>query len=274
MRFQRIIDAVYHQPLAISLSGFETIDRILRPAIEGKRPEADLFGEDMPQMEIENGVAVIPVIGPLLQHASLLDKQCGATSYDDIQEDLEAAAARGDVRTVIFNFDSPGGQMAGGIELAEFIAEFQRETGIACYAWSGSQCFSAAYMLAVSCDQIFCSRTAMIGSIGCIIGFLDTSEAHKMAGLKPNVFTSGKYKGAGYPGTALTEDQSTNLQSLVDEAFGMFAQHVVAHRPEIEADSMQGQVMFGSVAVALGIADENVDTLEELLDFFQPEARD
>jgi len=266
MKYQRILEAIYKTPLAISSAGFETIDAILRARlVDASRPDKDFFGNPMDKMEIENGTAIIPINGPLLQHADLLDKQCGATSYEDIREDVQTASDRADVERIILNFNSPGGQAFGCLELAEFIADIQ-EQGTPCYAFTDTQCCSAAYMLASSCDQIFACRTAMVGSIGCIIAFLDMTKAMEMEGKKAEVFTSGKYKATAMPGTSVTPEQAEYLQELVNSSFALFEQHVLAHRPDIDPDALQGQLFFGLEAKAMGVIDETIDSIEDLVE--------
>ncbi len=268
MKFQHIIDALYRQPLAITEAGFQTIDALVRPIIfEGKRPETDLSGSPMPQMKIENGIAVIPIIGPLLQHASLLSKQCGATSYDDIREDLETAA-KSRVDSVIMNINSPGGQVIGCLECAEFIRDFQEETKIPVYAFTDTQMCSAAYFLASACDTIFAARSAMMGSIGVIVAFMDSSKAMDQAGLKPMIFTSGKYKATGSPGVAFTPEQIEYLESMVADGFAQFADFVSSQRPQISLDNMQGQIFWGEQALAAGLIDDTVNSIDDLGEIF------
>jgi signal peptide peptidase SppA len=271
MKFQQILAALYKTPLSITPEYFETLDAMLRPRLlKGERPTKDFWGEPLDvKMEVASGTAVIPVFGPLLNHASLLEKQCGATSYEDLRQDLQNAGNMG-VKQIVFNFDSPGGQTCGCLELAELIADFQQENGIPCYAFTDAQCCSAAYMLASSCDQIFCTRTSMVGSIGCILGFLDVSKAYEMEGLKAVIFSSGKYKATGADGTTLTEEQAIYLQGLVDSSFAQFAGHVLEHRPEMDLDLMQGQIFHGDVAAQNGVADDTCDSLEDLLEFLEP----
>jgi signal peptide peptidase SppA len=270
MKYQHIIDALYHKPLAITTAGFETIDAIARPIIfENKRPETDAFGRPMDiKMVIESGVATIPIFGPLLQHASLLAKQCGATSYDDIREDLENAAnAR--VDCAILNFNSPGGQATGCLECAEFIRDFQEETGIPVYAFTDTQMCSAAYFLASACDTIFATRTAMVGSIGVIIALMDSSKAMENEGLKPMIFSSGKFKATGAPGVAFTPEQIEYLESMVADGFAQFADFVSEQRPQVSMDSMQGQVFWGEQALTAGLVDDTVNTISDLGEFFE-----
>jgi len=270
MKYQRIIEALYRQPLAISVAGFEALDQVARPILlEGKRPDKDFFDQPMPQMEIVGDVAVIPVFGPLMQHADLIEKKCGLTSYDDIREDLETAAKRA-CNAAVLNFNSPGGQMVGCLELADFIAEFQEEAGLPVYAFTDSQMCSAAYCLAAGCDQVFATRGAMTGSIGCILGWVDVSKKMEMAGEKAVVFSSGKFKAAGTPGLPLDQEQSDYLQGLVDDAFAQFSGHVLEHRPEVNLDSMQGQIMWGEKAEEAGLVDDCVNHLSDVVDFLEP----
>lgn len=269
MKYQRIIEALYKTPLLISPAGFEIVHQVMRAhLVNAERPDKDFFGDPMAQMEIEDGVAVIPVIGPLMQHASLLDKQCGITSYDDIAEDVAMAEAREDVDCIVFNFDSPGGQVKGCFELAEQIAACEKDT----YAWTDSQCCSAAYALAAGCDKIYASRNSIVGSIGVIMSWVDDSENWKQEGYAPVIITSGKYKATGAPGTKMTADQEKYVQGLVDSSFEQFMEHVLEHRPDIDTDDMQGQIFHGIDAEKKGLVDGVYDELSDMLAELDPSA--
>ena len=267
MRLQRIASAVYSTPLFITAQGHETIDAVLRPHLtRGELPKLaagqDFFGGELPKMEIQKGVAVIPINGPLLQHAGMMDKMCGACSYDDIKADIRSAVSQG-VRGIVLNINSPGGEMTGCCEAAEFISEVSDTTPI--YAFTDSTMASAAYHLAAGCTGIFTTGSASVGSIGCIIGFMDTSKAMAAQGVKPVYITSGKYKGAGAQGTSLTEDQYAYLEGMVLEAADGFKTFVTNHRPSVDDETMQGQVFFGRVAADNGLCDAVVDELDDVV---------
>lgn len=271
MKLSHILAALYGTPLLITEAGFETIDAIVRPHLAGKdfNPPAnfqsgktDIFGNPLPEMlEVgEDGIAVINIYGPLLQHASLLDKSCGACSYQDIVESLAECADARDVEKVFLNIDSPGGQHCGMIECAERVARFALEKEI--YAFGDSLIASAAYGLAAGCTGIFGTKSGSYGSIGSIIAFLDRSKAYEEMGLKPVVLASGKFKGTGYPGTSLTPEQNDYLMALVIGAADQFKTHVLHHR-EISAEHMEGQIIDGEDAQAAGLLDEIVADLAE-----------
>ena len=78
-----------------------------------------------------------------------------------------------------------------------------------------------------------------------------------LAGVKVDVIknTGGTYKGMGYPGTALTDEQRAHLQERVDGIFSMFTDAVLAKKPKVAADSMRGQTFMGKAAKKAGLVD-------------------
>lgn len=266
MRLQRIIHAAYSTPLYITAQGHETIDAVLRPHLtRGELPrikaeDMGIFG-DAPEMDIEGGIATIPIHGPLLQHAGMLDKMCGACSYDDIKANIGQAMSQG-VKGIILDINSPGGEMTGCEETAKLIAE--ASDVIPVYAFTDSTMASAAYHLAAGATGIFVTGSSSVGSIGCIIGFLDTSKAMEAQGVKPVYITSGKFKGAGARGTSLTEDQYDYLQGMVMDAADSFKSFITEHRSGVEDETMQGQVFFGRNAAENGLVDGLVSGIDEV----------
>jgi len=272
MKFRRILEAAYQQPLLITEAGHATIDSVLRLHIaSGTVPKlgadsgTDIWGEKLPETYIVNNVAIIPVIGPLIQHASLLDKMCGATSYDWIVEQLQLVLREPEVEQVILHFDTPGGQRVGCAEAAARIREIAESSIKPIYAYTDSQMCSAGYYLAAGCNGIFVSGSSYVGSIGVLMGFIDVSEAMKQQGCKAEYIVSGKYKATASPGTSLSDDQRNYLQELVDDAFEEFAGWVSLHRPNVARESMQGQCFHGLNSVPAGLADDIQPDLETLI---------
>jgi hypothetical protein len=57
-----------------------------------RRPVVDRFGDDIPQRDIKNGTAFVPICGPIIKGATGSDKWAfGVCSPDDIAEDLDWA---------------------------------------------------------------------------------------------------------------------------------------------------------------------------------------
>jgi len=279
MKFQRIIEAVYGQPLDITVGGFESVDAVIRLHLAaGNRlgsgavqdgfevGKTDFFGTPLPdmlQVDEDSGLALIGICGPLLQHASLIEKSCGACSYQDIERALDEAMAEPSARTLLLNFDSPGGQHCGSLELAQKIARIAMAGKKQIFAFTEGTMASAAYCLAAGCNGIFSTKTASVGCIGSLIAFMDFSEAFAKQGVKAVVFASGKYKGTGLEGTSLTQEQADYLMGLVNTAAGVFKAHVREFR-QVNSDSMQGQIFFGEHCERLGLVDGVVRGLDEV----------
>lgn len=300
MKFQQIIEAVYFKPWSITDAGWRDVHRIVKPHILGEAlpstllnmvaarlpakagteataaklmaddeddcPDTDFFGEPIEKFQVTpDGLAIIPVFGPLINHASLMDRLCGACNYQQVQNDLKNALATTGIKRIILKIGSPGGMCNGMKETVNRIFQV-RESGIPIKAISDTQIGSAAYGLATACDSIEITETTMIGSIGSFCAVLDSSKAFEVAGLLVQVFKSGEMKGAGMDGTPLTAAQKKEYQGHA-EYFGEQFRDIVRSTRGIEEDMMQGQVFIGQQAVENGFADS---IIEDMADGYAP----
>ncbi len=272
MKFQNIIQEVYFGSWAITREGWGAVHAIVKSKLDGSvqmpkadaDPDMDMMGNQIPKMEVtDDGVAIVPICGTLIHHASLLEKMCGACSYDDIKRDLDAAMGVRDLQKIVLSISSPGGMCMGCQEIATKVANI-RNVGIRIEAITDTQICSAAYHIAAACDKISCTPSAVVGSIGVISPFLDQSLRYEMQGVKLELITSGPLKGTGWPGTSLTDDQRAYLQGTVDKYAGMFKDHVQKYRP-IDDESMQGQYFIGSSALDAGLVDAIVEDMQSAM---------
>ncbi len=217
---------------------------------------------DLPQMEVVDGIARIPIMGPIGRGLDDYDKGYGATDVGDVEDDLDDAEDDETVRAILLDIDSPGGMVAGTPELADRITAVNKPI----YAFSGGLICSAAYWLASACDGIFATRSADIGCIGVYSAFYDYSEMAKQMGIKVQVFSSGLYKGMGTRGTALSEKQAAFLQGRIMEIAGMFYDQVRNSRGDVADEDMQGQWFKGAAAADKGLIDQMVVDDEEVME--------
>jgi ClpP class serine protease len=272
MKLSHVIQAVYFSPWNITREGWQSVDAIVRPHFADavlKLPakseddeETDFFGNPLPKMEIRDGVAIIPIQGTLIHKATLMEKQCGAVSYQDIKANVTEAIDAG-VSKIVLNVDSPGGMSMGASETGRFIermADYCRIEAVT----DGMMC-SAAYEVCAAAHRITATPTAQVGSIGTYMAVLDESMKHQMQGIKIDVIASDKFKGAGAYGTPLTPEQREHFQSQVLKFSGMFKDHIRANRL-VDESSMQGQSFIGSDAEDAGLVDKIVDDVEECFD--------
>ncbi len=295
MKFQQIISAIYFSPWNITDAGWSDIHRIVKPHILGEAlppyvqsfiaarvgkqiadkadaralmsadsgndcPETDFFGQPIEQMIVTpEGLAVIPIFGPLINHASLMDRMCGACSYQQIQNDLQTAMSTPGIKRIILKIASPGGMANGMKETVNRIFQV-RTAGIQIKAISDTLVGSAAYGLASACDSIEITESTMIGSVGSYCAILDSSKAYEIEGLLVQVFKSGELKAAGMDGTSLSAKQKAEYQSR-SEYFGEQFREIVRSTRNIEESLLQGQVFIGQGAVEAGFADKIIEDI-------------
>jgi signal peptide peptidase SppA len=269
MKYHQILAAL-SGPLLITPESHASIFKLftdharLSPAeFQATREGVDFCGEavELPQMEIIDGVAHIPIGGPLGRGLGKFEKGAGADDYGDIADEVGQADGDDSVAGILLDIDSPGGMFSGLPELSDQIARVEKPI----YAYSAGLMCSAAYWIGASCDMIFCTKTATIGNVGVYCAYLDQSKAYEDAGYKVDLFTSGKYKGAGYPGTSLTKDHRQMLTDEIKEMAEMFYEHVLANRSDVVPADMQGQAFLGVRAEAAGFADKVVAGKDEVV---------
>lgn len=226
---------------------------LLEAEMEHKRQGTGMCGEQvqLPQMKIENGLAIIPIGGAIGTNLDLQEKGAGAVDTQDIAEEIKIAEADKTVHTILFEMDTPGGMLSGTPELADRIAEIKKDK----YAFSCGMIASAGYWLASATDAIFATKTAEIGSIGVYLPVIDQTKYFEMRGIKVELIKAGKLKGTGFPGVPLSESGREYLQERVDSIYKMFTDHVKTHRGDIAYETMQGQIFLGPKALDRGLVD-------------------
>jgi ClpP class serine protease len=210
-------------------------------------------------LEIEQGIAIVPVTGILGKHLDILETMCGGYDLDKMNAQCLALMNRADVQTVVFHFNTPGGAAAGVADSAQCMLDLAA-SGRKLIAYCDEAC-SGGMWLAAACDEIHCGQSAMLGSISAMCAILDESKAFEMEGLQMQVFTDGALKGAGIEGTSLTPAQRSDIQARVEHIGSMFKTFMQTRRPGITPELMQGQWFYGDQAVANGLADAIHPTL-------------
>ncbi len=214
-------------------------------------------------LSVEDGIGVVAIEGPILRKPDLFARIFfGATSSEEIGEALREAAGRPDIKAVFLNIDSPGGTVAGTPELATAVASLNKQKPV--YAFSSGLMASAAYWVASQATAIYATPSAQVGSIGVVQAVIDNSTALDKAGIKVEVFSVGKYKAMGAPGTPLTDDQRELINSNLAEIAGEFHAAVLAKGRSIPAEAMEGQTFSGKQAQRYNLAGMVPDRAEAM----------
>ena len=199
--------------------------------------------------------AVIAIHGILTKKPGAFDDFLGMTSYEKIQEEIEEALSNKDIETILLDIDSPGGEVNGVFDLADFIYESRLKKRIV--ALANDDAYSAAYAIASSAEKVFMSRTSGVGSIGVIASHIDQSRFDEKQGIKYTTIFAGNRKNDLNPHEPINSEGLKSLREEIDRLYEMFVQLIERNRNlSIEAiKSTEAGLYFGKNAVDIGFAD-------------------
>lgn len=216
------------------------------------------------RQQARNGqtVAVIPVLGAMMKQRSSM----GGTSTIQLRRDVRQAANDPEVGAILLAVESPGGVVAGTADLAAEVKAARKRKPV--WAHVDDLAASAAYWVASQAGQVYANtNTALVGSIGTYQLVYDVSGAAEREGVKALLFATGPLKGAGLPGTQVTEEQQRYFQQIVDAMQAEFDAAVRSGRglsAKELADARTGGVFTAAEAQRLGLID-GVRSLDQTL---------
>lgn len=234
----------------------------------------DVRASDSGLMVASNGLAVIDLNGTLMKAQSSFSS---GTSTTEARRKVRAAANDPNVSAILFRIDSPGGSVAGTQEFSDDIAKLQAKKPTA--AQIEDMGASAAYWPAAQTGLIGMNRAGMAGSIGVFSVVQDTSGRAEDLKVKVHVVKSGKHKGAGTPGTAITDEHLAHWQERVDALHSLFTS-AVEHGRGMSAKDVEavadGRVFVGEDAKSAGLVDaiQSMDeTIAQLMERAKPKSQ-
>jgi ClpP class serine protease len=248
--------------------------RILaRPPIENAAQVKFRARGDKPYAITESGIAVIPVLGTLVQRASGLDALSGMMSYGSIGSRVQAAAQDGEVRAILLEVDSMGGEAYGLAELADQIVAARDAKPL--WAAINEQAYSAAYFIASSAAKVTIPVSGGTGSIGVIALHVDQSKRDANQGYAYTYVYAGARKKDFNSHEPLSDAAREVLQGEVDRHYGLFAAHVAKARgiKEAAVRATEAGLLSPQAAKAGGFVDE-IATFAETVGLIEAALRD
>ena len=165
-----------------------------------------------------DGVAIIPVHGTLINRFG--STYGWVTGYNFIRAQHNAALMDPDVKLIVHDHNSYGGEAAGCFELADDI--YNSRTVKPTYAVVDSNCYSASFALASAATKLYVIPSAGVGSIGVVAMHVDMSKALDKFGVVITFIHSGDHKVDGNPYEALSAEVKADIQASVDKSRGKF----------------------------------------------------
>jgi signal peptide peptidase SppA len=212
-------------------------------------------------MRTPNGIAVVTVEGSLVHTAAGAYPPSGMTSYGEIQDQIEAAAADPIARAILLDVDSPGGEGSdSAFALSARIRELRKVKPI--WGIVDETACSAAYLLISGAEKVFAPALSYSGSIGVYMALLDATAADKMEGLAWTFIKAGDHKLDGNPSLPLSKEFVERMQADVDATYARFLIEVGANRPKLGAKGAQkteARFYRGDEALSLGLIDGIAD---------------
>lgn len=221
---------------------------------------AGLFGSGGRISHSDKHVALIHLTGEITcgrgSNNPFGDNMIGA---ETVEKQLEEIGKSSGVKAVVLRINSPGGSASGSEEIYNAILRLREKKHIPVYASMGDVAASGGYYIASACDKIYANANTLTGSIGVIFSLGDMSELFKKIGYKPEVVKAGKYKDIGSPNRALTPEEHTMLQNLVNETYDNFLS-AVSNGRKIPMNQLkplaEGKIYTGMSAKRVKLVDE------------------
>lgn len=255
---KRVLAHVLDAPWAITEDGLTTILTIVHR--ENLSPEAVAAQLGRPldnthDVTVRDGVATIPIVGPLFRRADFFTEISGATTYEQVATDLHTALADPKVHAILLAIDSPGGEVTGVSELAQLIRAANAQKPVTAHVEGMGA--SAAYWLASAAGEVVTGDTGILGSIGVRMTITDRREADAAKGTKTYEIVSSQ--SPAKVSDPATEDGRSRIQATLDALAGVFIGEVARYRGVTADDVLarfgQGGVLVGADAVTAGLAD-------------------
>ena len=222
-------------------------------------------GRPEPFRRTPDGVAIITIVGELVNRGAWIGASSGLVSYEGIRHQLARAVADPKSTAIVLDLESPGGEAVGAVEIAAAVRKAAAVKPVV--AVIDGMAASAGYAIASGASRIVTIPTGLAGSIGVVLMHLDYSEWLKNEGIEPTLVFAGAHKVDANPFEPLPPSVRDELQAEVTSFYGDFVAAVAAGRKAINAKAVrdtEARVFKGRDAVAAGLADA-VGTLDDVL---------
>ena len=167
-----------------------------------------------------NKVAVIELEGIIATtyESTFFSKEKNASN---LLRSLMALQTDNEIKGAIIKLNTPGGTVATSQNIYNQIKKLRTTKPVIVVFDDVSA--SGGYYIASAADRIIAQEGSLTGSIGVIFSFMDYHSllTNKLS-VNPIVIKSGKFKDVGSGSRAMTEEEKTLMQSIVDDSYSQF----------------------------------------------------
>jgi len=178
---------------------------------------------------------------------------------ESLLRQIRAAQQDADVRLLLVEVDSPGGELSPTDEIHRALCAFRESRqDRKVVVWVKGLAASGGYYIAAAADRIVAQPTALIGSISVLLQTLNWHVLSQRIGVTDVTIRSGRNKDLLNPFQPVAEEQLAILQRIVDEAHARFVELVAAGRGlsiESVTPMADGRIFTAAEAFRLGLVD-------------------
>ncbi len=230
-------------PFLMAEGDFNDLANLSPEALEAKRAQRL---ERTWTVQKRDNVAIMAVHGAISRYDSFLNWIRGGTALEDLALDFKTALDNPEVKAIVLDVDSPGGEAAGINEFAEMIQAAKKPV----VAYVGNCAASAALWIASAANEVVVNETAELGSLGVVFGYRPSES--KIV----EIVSTASPKKRLDPGS---KEGRAEIQGRADDLAGIFISQVAKYREvteeKVKSDFGQGGMMIAAKAIKAGMAD-------------------
>ncbi len=198
-----------------------------------------------------DGVAIVPVSGPIFRYANVFTEISGATSNQVLATDLRAALDDPEIRAILMTGDTPGGMVNGTSEIAQLVHAARGVKPIWAYV---EHAHSAGYWILSAAERLIGVDTAEVGNIGVVAAMRRQTAEEKAQRLE---IVSSRA-----PNKRLDPESDAGkaqILALVDAAEDVMVAAIAKHRgvdvEKVTSDFGRGGSLSAAAALTAGMID-------------------
>jgi len=201
-----------------------------------------------------DGVAILPITGPIFPRANLMTEMSGASSVTMLQNDFRIALENKDIGAILMLMDTPGGAVSGINAFADTVHAGAKTKPVVAHV--AGTAASAGYWIASSASEITMERTGMVGSIGVVSAIPKQVEPDKNGEMWIEIVSTNAPNKRPDPES---DEGRSEIVTMLDAIEQQFIADVARGRKvsveKVKAEFGAGGMKVGKAAIAAGMAD-------------------
>ncbi len=177
------------------------------------KTRVNAFGFEEVLFQVVDGIALLDVKGTLAHKSGYLKPYSGMTGYDGIINRAAMMFAEPDVKGVLMDMHTPGGEVSGCFDTADRLRQMSQQAGKPIWSLACDSACSAGMALASAADRRLITQTGYVGSVGVVMAHASYEDYLEQEGIKVTLIHSGARKTDGNPYKDLPERYANSSPS-------------------------------------------------------------